>query len=131
MNLNPWDQAKLQLNEATKTLKLSPKLLKRLLNHHKILQVDVPVTMDNGEKKTFKGFRIQHNNIRGPYKGGLRYHPDVSLEEIKALSVLPSASTLNDLAQALSSLGATPRELVGILAQLQRTGAPYADILPN
>lgn len=86
MNLNPWDQAKLQLNEATKTLKLSPKLLKRLLNHHKILQVDVPVTMDNGEKKTFKGFRIQHNNIRGPYKGGLRYHPDVSLEEIKALS---------------------------------------------
>ncbi|MFN0207337.1 MAG: flagellar basal body P-ring protein FlgI [Planctomycetota bacterium] len=52
-------------------------------------------------------------------------------EEIKALSVLPSTSTLNDLAQALSSLGATPRELVGILAQLQRTGALYADILPN
>ncbi|MEM7578105.1 MAG: Glu/Leu/Phe/Val dehydrogenase, partial [Planctomycetota bacterium] len=47
-----------------------------------------PVQMDDGHYKLFKGYRVQHNNILGPYKGGIRYHPDVSLDHVKALSVL-------------------------------------------
>jgi len=50
--------------------------------------VNFPVRMDNGEFRLFTGYRIQHNNIMGPYKGGIRYHHDVTLGEVKALSAL-------------------------------------------
>ncbi|MEX1015361.1 MAG: Glu/Leu/Phe/Val dehydrogenase [Phycisphaeraceae bacterium] len=52
------------------------------------LMVHFPVKMDNGDYRLFKGYRVQHNNILGPYKGGIRYHPSVSLDHVKALSVL-------------------------------------------
>ncbi len=52
------------------------------------LIVNFPVRMDNGEMRLFKGYRIQHNNIRGPYKGGLRYHETVNLDDVKALSAM-------------------------------------------
>jgi len=52
------------------------------------LIVNFPVLMDNGEHRLFKGYRIQHNNVLGPYKGGMRYHPDVRLDEVKALAML-------------------------------------------
>ena len=47
-----------------------------------------PVRRDDGSFQLFKGYRVQHNNILGPYKGGIRYHPDVSLDHIKSLAVL-------------------------------------------
>ena len=50
------------------------------------MEVSIPVKMDNGEQKIFTGFRSQHNNARGPYKGGIRYHHDVNLDEVRALS---------------------------------------------
>jgi glutamate dehydrogenase/leucine dehydrogenase len=50
------------------------------------VEVSIPVIMDNGEQKIFKGFRSQHNNARGAYKGGIRYHQDVNLDEVRALS---------------------------------------------
>jgi glutamate dehydrogenase (NAD(P)+) len=52
------------------------------------LIVHFPVLMDDGSYKLFKGYRVQHNNILGPYKGGMRYHPDVSLDHVKSLAVL-------------------------------------------
>lgn len=52
------------------------------------LIVNFPVKMDNGEMRLFKGYRIQHNNIRGPYKGGIRYHQDVNLDDVKALAAM-------------------------------------------
>jgi glutamate dehydrogenase (NAD(P)+) len=52
------------------------------------LMVHFPVEMDDGRYRLFKGYRVQHNNILGPYKGGIRYHPDVSLDHVKALAVL-------------------------------------------
>ena len=52
------------------------------------LIINFPVEMDNGEHRLFKGYRIQHNNVLGPYKGGVRYHPDVRLDEVKALAML-------------------------------------------
>ena len=52
------------------------------------IMVHFPVLMDNGHHKLFKGYRVQHNNALGPYKGGLRYHEEVSLDDVKALAVL-------------------------------------------
>lgn len=78
---SPWERAKSQLKKAGEIAGTDPGLLKRLSEPDKIIEVDLPL---NG--RTFKGYRIQHNNIRGPYKGGLRYHPQVSMDEVKALS---------------------------------------------
>ena len=52
----------------------------------RIVNVSIPVVMDNGQTKVFEGYRVQYNNARGPYKGGIRYHPQVSMDEVKALA---------------------------------------------
>lgn len=52
----------------------------------RVIEVSIPVKMDNGSLKIFTGFRVQHNDIRGPFKGGLRFHPDVNLDEVQALA---------------------------------------------
>ena len=77
-----------QLREIASQLKLEPEILQELEEPHRIIKFQIPVLMDNGEKKIFFGFRSQHNNALGPYKGGIRYHPNVSEDEIKALSML-------------------------------------------
>lgn len=83
---NPWHQAMEQLDRAGKAMKLEPFALERLRHCKRILTVSVPVKMDDGTVKVFEGYRIQHNMDRGPAKGGIRYHPQVSLDEVKALS---------------------------------------------
>jgi len=77
-----------QLREIASQLKLEPEILQELEEPHRIIKFQIPVLMDNGKKKIFFGFRSQHNNALGPYKGGIRYHPKVSEDEIKALSML-------------------------------------------
>ena len=77
-----------QLREIASQLKLEPEILQELEEPHRVIKFQIPVLMDNGEKKVFFGFRSQHNNALGPYKGGIRYHPNVSEDEIKALSML-------------------------------------------
>ncbi len=58
-----------------------------ILSHpERIIEVSIPVKMDTGRLKVFRGFRVQHNSIRGPYKGGIRYHPSVDMDEVTALS---------------------------------------------
>lgn len=61
-------------------------LYQKLLNPDRIIEVSLPIKMDNGDIKVFQGYRVQHNNIRGPYKGGLRYHQNVDMDEVKALA---------------------------------------------
>jgi len=75
-----------QLDRAGRAMKLEPFALERLRHCKRILTVSVPVKMDDGSVKVFEGYRIQHNMDRGPAKGGVRYHPSVSLDEVKALS---------------------------------------------
>lgn len=83
---NPWTRAKLQLEHASSQIKTDPLLLASLLHHNRSLEVSLPITMDNGTIEVFQGYRMQHNNLRGPYKGGIRYHQHVSSDEVKALS---------------------------------------------
>ncbi len=83
---NPWQQAMAQLDRAAAKMKIDPMVVERLRHCKRILTVAVPIKMDDGSFKVFEGYRIQHNIDRGPAKGGIRYHPQVSLDEVKALS---------------------------------------------
>ncbi len=76
------------LTTAAQTITVTQKLLDKLVFHDKILEFDLPLIRKNGKKQIIKGYRLQHDNTLGPYKGGLRFHPNVSLDEIKALSLL-------------------------------------------
>lgn len=84
---NPYENAKTQIKNVASLLKLDDKITKKLLEINHFHEFEIPVKMDNGEIKKFKGFRSQHNNARGPYKGGIRYHQNVTSDEVKALSI--------------------------------------------
>src|SRR5690349_19843182 len=83
---NPFDNALKQLTLAADQLKLDPGILEILKTPKRILTVSVPALMDNGKIKVFTGYRVQYNDARGPFKGGIRYHPQVTLDEVKALA---------------------------------------------
>jgi glutamate dehydrogenase (NAD(P)+) len=85
--INPFEVALQQLEEASKILNLDKGMLEILSNPKRILTVSIPTRMDDGSIKVFTGYRSQHNDARGPHKGGIRYHPDVTLDEVKALSM--------------------------------------------
>ncbi|MGI0008525.1 MAG: Glu/Leu/Phe/Val family dehydrogenase [Nitrosopumilaceae archaeon] len=87
IKIDPWKNALKQLDDAAKILKLDPGVRDILATPKKVLTVGLPVKMDNGKIKVFTGYRSQHNDFRGPHKGGIRYHPDVTIEEVKALSM--------------------------------------------
>ncbi|MCM8537638.1 MAG: Glu/Leu/Phe/Val dehydrogenase [Lentisphaeraceae bacterium] len=77
-----------KFEEVAKKIKLDPKVKTILSQPKNEIIVNFPVLMDNGEYELFKGYRIQHNNILGPFKGGIRYHEEVKLDEVKALAML-------------------------------------------
>jgi glutamate dehydrogenase (NAD(P)+) len=81
-----WDQALAQLDRGAQRLGLEPYIVERLRHPKRILEVSVPVRRDDGSVKVFRGYRVQHNVDRGPAKGGIRYHPDVSLDDVAALA---------------------------------------------
>jgi glutamate dehydrogenase (NAD(P)+) len=83
----PWEQALAQLDAAAKATGLDPDLHELLRTPRRILEVAVPVRMDSGGVQVFTGYRVQHNLARGPAKGGLRYDPSVTLDELKALAM--------------------------------------------
>jgi glutamate dehydrogenase (NAD(P)+) len=84
---NPWRTAQHQFDQAAEILKLDPGLRKILREVQREFTCHFPVQMDDKSVRNFTGFRIQHNINRGPAKGGLRFHPDVSLDEVKALAM--------------------------------------------
>jgi glutamate dehydrogenase (NAD(P)+) len=83
---NPYKIAQDQLDSAAKICGLPAPIVSILSQPKNELIVNFPVRMDNGEYRIFKGYRVQHNNVLGPYKGGIRYHELVSLDEVKALA---------------------------------------------
>jgi glutamate dehydrogenase (NAD(P)+) len=85
-NLNPFDISIQQFNEAADLINLDDGMRQVLINPKRQLIVSIPVKMDDGSIKVFEGYRVQHNVVRGPAKGGIRYHPQVTLDEVKALA---------------------------------------------
>lgn len=84
----PFDQACSYLEAAARELNLDPGLLEILSHPRKVVTVSIPVKRDNGEVQVLAGHRVQHCDILGPYKGGIRYHPAVTLREVSALAML-------------------------------------------
>mgnify|MGYP000900192365 FL=1 len=84
--LNPFEIAQKQVKSACDKLNADPAVYEILKNPMRVLEVSFPVKLDDGTVKTFVGYRSQHNNAVGPFKGGLRFHPDVTKDEVKALS---------------------------------------------
>jgi glutamate dehydrogenase len=85
--MNPFEIAQQQIKAACDKLGAEPAVYEILKQPMKVMEVSIPVKMDNGEVKTFIGYRSQHNDAIGPAKGGIRYHQDVTMDEVKALSM--------------------------------------------
>jgi glutamate dehydrogenase/leucine dehydrogenase len=83
---NPYQNALSQLARANTVAPISKRLMNRLGQPEREIHIAIPVTMDNGEEKIFHGYRVQYNSLRGPYKGGIRYHIDTNIDEVKALA---------------------------------------------
>src|SRR5216110_477517 len=85
-DLNPFRIAQIQFDMAAEFLKLDLGLRQILRTPKRVLEVSLPTKMDNGQVKVFTGYRVQHDVSRGPAKGGIRFHPQVTLDEVKALA---------------------------------------------
>lgn len=85
--LNPYEIAQQQVDAAAALLNLPQHITEVLKRPMRVLTVNFPVKMDNGTVRVFEGYRSQHNDAIGPTKGGIRFHPDVTLDEVKALSM--------------------------------------------
>lgn len=83
-----WDTVLATLDDAAARLKLNPGIHAMLREPERELTVSVPVVLDDGTIAVYKGYRVQHSSARGPCKGGIRYHPDVNLNEVKGLAAM-------------------------------------------
>src|SRR6056297_2735074 len=81
---NPFESLQEQIEDAAEYI--DGGVIERLKNPERILETNLAVEMDDGSTEVFRAFRSQFNGDRGPYKGGIRYHPDVNRQEVKALS---------------------------------------------
>jgi glutamate dehydrogenase (NAD(P)+) len=84
---NPFEIAKSQLRRVGEIFAIDPNLIRVLSQCKKAVEVSIPVQMDDGSIEVFLGFRVTHNIARGPSKGGIRYHPDVTKDEVKSLAM--------------------------------------------
>lgn len=87
-NFSFWDMACAQLDRVAQRMNLDPDIHAKMRHCQRALIVSVPTRMDDGHVRVFEGYRVQHNSERGPTKGGVRYHPGVTLDEVKALAML-------------------------------------------
>ena len=84
---NPFENALSQLRRAKAVQDFPEDFLTRFSTPDREIHISIPVRMDDGSLKIFEGYRVQHNNARGPYKGGIRYHQDTDIAEVKALAL--------------------------------------------
>ncbi|HEX32143.1 MAG TPA: Glu/Leu/Phe/Val dehydrogenase, partial [Candidatus Acetothermia bacterium] len=84
--LNPFEISQRQLDKSAKKLNLDPQVHALLREPMRTLEVHFPVKMDDGTTKVFQGFRVQYNDARGPTKGGIRFHPEETIDTVRALA---------------------------------------------
>ena len=83
---NPFENALTQLSRATAVQAFPEALIRRLSSPNREVRISIPVQMDDGRLEVFEGYRVEHNDARGPYKGGIRFHHDTDIHEVKALA---------------------------------------------
>src|SRR3546814_997869 len=86
MSASAWQTVLDRLDDAAKLADIDPDIHRMLRTPKRVLEVAVPVRMDDGSIEVFTGWRVHHDTTRGPGKGGLRFHPDVDADEVKALA---------------------------------------------
>ncbi|MDP1709297.1 MAG: Glu/Leu/Phe/Val dehydrogenase [Candidatus Komeilibacteria bacterium] len=122
--MSTFTQAMQQLDAAAEKLGLDASVVAKLKQPNQIHEFDIPISMDDGSQKSFHGFRVQFNNARGPYKGGIRYHPQVNLDEVKALAfwmAIKTAVVNIPMGGGKGGIEVNPKELsVGELERLSR-----------
>ena len=91
--MNPFENALAQLERAASLTQFPTSFIERMQHPDREVTVSIPVVMDDGSTKFFEGYRVQHNNLRGPYKGGIRFHPDTNIDEVRALSLWMTLKT--------------------------------------
>jgi len=91
--LTAYEMVNAYFDEAASLVRLKDELYDVLKTPYREIDVQVPIRMDDGELRTYRGYRVQHNGARGPYKGGMRYHPTADLEEVRALASLMTWKT--------------------------------------
>jgi glutamate dehydrogenase (NAD(P)+) len=123
-NLNPFAIAQAQLDEAAAVLQLDPDMHAFLRQPMREFHFTIPVRMDDGRTRSFQGFRVQYNDARGPAKGGIRFHPDETIDTVRALSAWMTWKTAVadiPLGGAKGGVICNPRELSqGELERLSR-----------
>lgn len=83
---NPFQNAIIQLNKVAKLKNLDQEFVARMSVPNRDIRISIPVKMDDGTTKIFEGYRVEYNNALGPYKGGIRFHPETEINEVKALA---------------------------------------------
>ncbi len=91
--MSPWEAPRYFFMEAAERVGIDSEIVTLLARLYRELHVEVPVRMDDGRLEVFTGYRVQHSGARGPYKGGVRYHPSVDLDEVRALASLMTWKT--------------------------------------
>ena len=86
MSKSLFEQASERLADAIAHVNISDDAIERLKSPKASLQVSIPVRMDNGTLKVFQGYRVRYNDLRGPTKGGIRFHPNVNMDEVTSLA---------------------------------------------
>ncbi len=86
MQKNPFENGMAQLDKVAQIKDFGDEFIKKLRQPDRDIRIAIPVKMDDGSTKIFEGYRVEYNNARGPYKGGIRYHPDTEINEVKALA---------------------------------------------
>jgi glutamate dehydrogenase/leucine dehydrogenase len=127
---DPLDTALRQLSTTAERLRLDDGIHEILKQPKRTLVVSIPIKMDNGNVKVFMGCRVQHNDARGPYKGGIRYHPDVTLSEVTALAMwMTWKCAIIDIPYggAKGGVCCNPKEMS--IGELERLTRRYASML--
>ena len=127
---NAYEEMLKTLDKAAALLGLAEDDYIRLKHPERELKVSIPITMDDGSVKVFEGYRVQHSGVRGPYKGGIRYHPNVDMNEIKALAAWMSFKcALVNIPYGGSKGGITVDVAKLSKGELQRLTRKYATLL--
>ena len=137
---NPFVMAQMQFDKAADFLNLDEGTRELLRNPMREYQFSIPVSMDDGKDKVFRGFRIQHNDARGPGKGGIRFHPQETVDTVRALSMwmtwkcsvvdIPLGGSKGGVICDPHNLSAREQEQIcrGWVRQLARNVGPYTDV---
>ncbi len=112
--MNAFEEAQEQLKRSLAIFPVGDELRTRLARAEREVTVSIPLTMDNGSTKVFEGYRVQYSSLRGPYKGGIRFHPDADINEVKALAfwmTFKCAVTNIPMGGGKGGITVNPREL--------------------